>query len=213
MYQCTIVTVLEALWESWGFPQKYIRRKATLHQRKKHGNLIATISSMMPRSPNFALLLNLKHILRSRKLGSYNSSIPSYFPLNFRTSVLHIFLVCLQAPANSLGIPSGLVGRSLWYRFYNLGWCHGADGRRLTVLLSLRVRSHQCHESLRHWDAFHLMICEFWCRNWSWRKKTQRGGESCIHIHKLVGRGPARVFFCFVRGGWNFSSSLRQCCK
>lgn len=159
MYQC-IATVLEALWESWGFPQKYIRRKATLHQRKNMDTyIIATpIASTIRRSPNFALLLNLKHNLRSKRLGSYNSSIPSYFPLNFRTSVLHFFLVCLQAPTNSLGIPSGLVGRSLWYRFYNLGWCHGADGRRLTVLLSLRVRSHKCHESLRHWDAFHGMI-------------------------------------------------------
>lgn len=201
MYQCTIVTVLEALGESWGFPQKYIRRKATLHQRKKHGHLIATpIASTIRRSPNFALLLNLKHILRSRKLGSCNSSIPSYFPINFRTSVLHFFLVCLQAPANSLGIPSGLVGRSLWYRFYNLGWCHGADGRRLTVLLSLGVRSHQCHESLRHWDPFHLMILRVLVSELELAKKKRRGG-GVVYIHKLVGRRPDKVFFCFFQGG------------
>lgn len=108
MYQCTIVTVLEALGESWGFPQKYIRRKATLHQRKKHGHLIATpIASTIRRSPNFALLLNLKHILRSRKLGSCNSSIPSYFPINFRTSVLHFFLFVFRLLQILLAFPVG----------------------------------------------------------------------------------------------------------
>lgn len=159
-----------------GFPTKIYKTKSDTSPEKIHGHLIATpIASTIRRSPNFAFLLNLKHILRSRKLGSYNSSIPSYFPLNFHTSVLHIFLVCLQAPANSLGIPSGLVGRSLWYRFYNLGWCHGADGRRLTVLLSLGVRSHQCHESLRHWDAFHGMILRVLVSELELAKKNQRG--------------------------------------